>query len=147
MVSATEIKGQWNRIKGRIKEQWGDFSDNEFMQMQGNTDQLIGVIQKKTGAARQEIERFLDETLHGAGATADSAMEGVRHFAAKATEAVSHAGEAARDQFGRINERMSETYEDAREVVRNQPGVSVGVAFAAGVIGGAIIGILLRPGK
>ncbi|MBL8814886.1 MAG: CsbD family protein [Planctomyces sp.] len=147
MVSASEIKGNWNQLKGLIRERWGEFTDNEFLQMQGNSDQLIGVIQKKTGAARQDVEKFLNGVLKGAESTVSDALEDGRQLTSKAAEAAARIGSAAREQYGRISERVSETYDDAQELVRNQPGVSVGVAFAAGLVGGAIIGLLLRPSR
>lgn len=147
MVTASEIRGQWNQLKGQIKERWGEFTDNEFTQMQGNTDQLIGVIQKKTGTARQEIEKFLSSALQDAESTASSTMETARQFAAKATDTASKVTEAVRGQYSQISNKFSDTCEEARGVVRSQPGVSVGVAFAAGIVGGAILGILMRPSR
>lgn len=147
MLTSAELKGQWNQLKGQIKERWGDFTDNEYLQMQGGTDQLIGIIQKKTGSARQEIEKFLSGTLGGAESAAANAMEGVRQAASKATDAASRAGDAVRDQYDRIADGMSDTYDNARDMVRRQPEVSVGVAFAAGVLGGAILGLLMRSSR
>jgi uncharacterized protein YjbJ (UPF0337 family) len=50
-----EIKGNWNQIKGKIKEKWGDLTDDDLTYEEGKEDQLIGRIQKRTGRARDEI--------------------------------------------------------------------------------------------
>ena len=147
MATTTQIKGQWNQIKGKVRERWGEFTDNEWQQLQGNTDALIGLIQRKTGTAREEIESFLRGVLQNSETAAASTLDGVRVAANRATEAAAEVGELANQQFAQISERFEDGYDSAKEIIRNQPGVSVGVAFAAGVLGGAILGILLRPGR
>jgi uncharacterized protein YjbJ (UPF0337 family) len=50
-----EIKGNWNQLKGKIKEKWGDLTDDDLTYEEGREDQLIGRIQERTGRARDEI--------------------------------------------------------------------------------------------
>lgn len=51
------IKGDWKNFKGKIKEKWGQLTDNEVDQIQGRRDQLAGAIQKRYGMAKDEIDR------------------------------------------------------------------------------------------
>jgi uncharacterized protein YjbJ (UPF0337 family) len=51
------VKGDWTRFKGRIKEAWGDLTDQDLDVIEGKRDQLIGLIQKRYGIAREEAER------------------------------------------------------------------------------------------
>lgn len=55
------IKGEWKQFKGKIKEQWGDLTDDELTQIKGNRDQLLGLIQSKYGIAKQEAENQIKE--------------------------------------------------------------------------------------
>ncbi|MEX0966931.1 MAG: CsbD family protein [Bacteroidia bacterium] len=49
------IKGNWNQTKGKLKEKWGQLTDDDLTYSEGQEEQLIGNIQKKTGKARDEI--------------------------------------------------------------------------------------------
>ncbi|MEX6632915.1 CsbD family protein [Hyphococcus lacteus] len=56
-----ELKGNWNQLKGSVKEQWGKLTDDEVTQLDGSKDQLVGKIQEKYGIAREEAEKQVDE--------------------------------------------------------------------------------------
>lgn len=49
------IKGNWNQIKGKLKQQWGDLTDDDLRYEEGREDELIGRIQERTGKTREEI--------------------------------------------------------------------------------------------
>ncbi len=38
------MKGQWNQVKGKAKEQWGKLTDDDLKRAEGNRDQLVGAI-------------------------------------------------------------------------------------------------------
>lgn len=50
-----EIKGNWNQLKGKLKEQYGDLTDNDLVYEEGKEDQLIGRLQEKLGKSREEV--------------------------------------------------------------------------------------------
>ncbi|SLN42791.1 CsbD family protein [Pseudooctadecabacter jejudonensis] len=54
-------KGKWNQVKGAAKEKWGELTDDELDQAEGNRDQLIGTVQEKYGKTKAEAEREVDE--------------------------------------------------------------------------------------
>ncbi|TMB67619.1 MAG: CsbD family protein [Chloroflexi bacterium] len=56
-----ETEGRFDRIKGRARAMWGDLTDDDFDKAQGNTENLIGRIKEKTGAASEDIRRKLNE--------------------------------------------------------------------------------------
>lgn len=55
------VQGNWTQAKGKVKERWGDFTDDELEQMAGQKDQLVGKLQEKYGIAKDEAERQADE--------------------------------------------------------------------------------------
>ena len=59
------IKGNWNQVKGKIKQHWADFTDDEILRMEGNHDELLGALQKKYGydkeRAHEELDRFIND--------------------------------------------------------------------------------------
>ena len=50
------LKGQWNELKGRVKERWGELTNDDLDRIEGRRDQLVGAIQKQYGRARDEAE-------------------------------------------------------------------------------------------
>lgn len=51
------IKGDWHQLKGKVKEKWGDLTDDDITRAEGNEEQLIGIVQKQYGLTRDEAKR------------------------------------------------------------------------------------------
>lgn len=54
-----ELKGNWNIIKGRLKQKYANLTDDDLRYEDGKDDELIGKIQKKTGQSREEIINYI----------------------------------------------------------------------------------------
>lgn len=57
------VEGNWKIIKGKVKQQWGKFTDDEITQMKGSKDELSGQLQKKYGYKKEEAEEKIDDFL------------------------------------------------------------------------------------
>ena len=57
------FKGKWMQLKGQIKEKWGQLTDDDFDQVAGQRDQLVGRIQERYGLAKDEVNRDLDALI------------------------------------------------------------------------------------
>ncbi len=57
IMNKQTIKGDWNILKGKLKQKWGDLTDDDLDYVEGQEDELIGRIQKKTGETRENVER------------------------------------------------------------------------------------------
>ena len=55
------MKGDWKQIKGKMREKWGELTDDELDQVKGRREQFEGLLQKKFGMAKDEIKRQVDE--------------------------------------------------------------------------------------
>jgi len=62
-MNKLEVKGDWNIIKGKIKQKWATLTDDDLQFHRGKEDELIGRIQKRTGENRAAVEKV----LHDAG--------------------------------------------------------------------------------
>lgn len=51
------MKGQWNQFSGKVKEKWGELTDNDLTKIDGQRDQLVGRIQERYGIEKDEAER------------------------------------------------------------------------------------------
>jgi uncharacterized protein YjbJ (UPF0337 family) len=54
-----EIKGTWNEMKGKLKQKYGELTDDDLTYTEGKEDELYGRIQKKTGKTRDEVKKLL----------------------------------------------------------------------------------------
>jgi len=137
MATREQVLGNWNQVKGKVRERWGQVSDNELDEAKGNVDQLVGLIQRKTGEARNQIEKFFDQLSDDAGGTFAQATEKARDYMNQGAEAMRGASEQVREQ-------ASQRIEDAQQLVKRHPAEAVAVAFGTGLIVGVIVGLTCR---
>lgn len=57
------LAGNWKQVRGQIKNEWGEFTDDELDQISGQFDMLVGKLQEKYGFSRMEAENELDKFL------------------------------------------------------------------------------------
>ncbi len=50
-------EGKWNELKGKIREEWAEVTDQELEEARGNWEQLKGFVQRKTGETADTVER------------------------------------------------------------------------------------------
>ena len=60
-MNKDQIEGSWKQLKGKVKEKWGQLTDDELDEYEGKYEQLAGLIQQRTGEAREQVQRQLDE--------------------------------------------------------------------------------------
>jgi len=60
-MNTLQLKGNWNIIKGKLKQKFANLTDDDLQYVEGKEDELIGRIQKRTGKTKEEVERALDE--------------------------------------------------------------------------------------
>ncbi len=136
-INAQALQGQWNQLRGQVKEKWGQLTDDDLQIHGGNVDQLVGKIQQKTGEGREAVEKYLTELTSKGSSAVAQATEVVGQFAQQA-------GERLRDGYGQVAGQARERYEMAEEVVRSNPTQSVAAAFGIGIVAGLVIGLAFR---
>ena len=58
-----QLKGKWNQLKGAVKQEWADLTDDDLLYVEGKEDELLGRIQEKTGKAKEELLTWLDKKI------------------------------------------------------------------------------------
>lgn len=58
-MDTLQIKGKWNEIKGRLKQQYADLTDDDLLYVEGEEDKLLGRLQQKLGKTREEVLELL----------------------------------------------------------------------------------------
>ncbi len=53
------IKGNWNIIKGKLRQKYADLTDDDLQYAEGKEEEMLGRIQKKLGKTREEVEDMI----------------------------------------------------------------------------------------
>jgi uncharacterized protein YjbJ (UPF0337 family) len=54
------ISGQWKQLKGNVRKEWGNLTDDDVSRIEGSREKLVGAIQERYGKARDEAEREVE---------------------------------------------------------------------------------------
>jgi uncharacterized protein YjbJ (UPF0337 family) len=57
------LEGNWKSAKGKVKEKWGQLTDDDLAQINGQRDQLEGKIQERYGLAKDAVRKNVDDWL------------------------------------------------------------------------------------
>jgi uncharacterized protein YjbJ (UPF0337 family) len=136
-INQQTLEGNWNEIKGKLHEKWGQLSQDDLARAKGNVDQLVGVIQRKTGEARDRIEQYLSELTAGGAGVVSKAAETVRGYASQAAGSV-------HDYAGQATDYVRGGYAQTEKMVQQRPMESLLVGFGAGLVAGVIVGLTMR---
>jgi uncharacterized protein YjbJ (UPF0337 family) len=55
------IKGDWKQLSGKIKQKWGELTDDDLKQAEGNQEHLLGKLQEKYGLAKEKAQQQLKD--------------------------------------------------------------------------------------
>ncbi len=55
------IKGKWKQLSGKIKQKWGDLTDDDLTVVDGSRDYLLGKVQERYGVAKDAAEKQVRE--------------------------------------------------------------------------------------
>ena len=55
-----KLKGDWNETKGKIKQAYGDLSDDDLKYEEGKDDELVGRLQKKIGKTKEDVIKWIE---------------------------------------------------------------------------------------
>jgi uncharacterized protein YjbJ (UPF0337 family) len=60
-MNKLQIKGSWNEVKGKLKQKYGDLTDDDLSFVEGKEDELLGRLQKKTGKSKEELKEEINK--------------------------------------------------------------------------------------
>lgn len=58
MTNLTELKGNWNETKGKLKQKFAMLTDDDLLLAEGKQDELYGRIQVKLGKTKEEVQKI-----------------------------------------------------------------------------------------
>ena len=59
-MNSTELKGNWNEQKGKLKQQFAVLTDNDLMFEEGKKDEMFGRLQKTLGKTKEELQKLIE---------------------------------------------------------------------------------------
>ena len=59
MKNLTELKGNWNEQKGKLKEKFATLTDNDLMFAEGKKEEMLGRLQIKLGKSKEELHKII----------------------------------------------------------------------------------------
>jgi uncharacterized protein YjbJ (UPF0337 family) len=62
-MNKLKIKGTWNEVKGKLKQQYGYLTDDDLAFSEGKEDELLGRLQKKLGKTKDEVRQMIESFL------------------------------------------------------------------------------------
>jgi uncharacterized protein YjbJ (UPF0337 family) len=136
------IEGDWKRMKGSAKEQWGRLTDDDLAAIAGRREELEGKLQERYGYAKDRIKREIDEWAAearagarkvGNGADLSDELDAIRADLQQLTATL---GDAAKRQAGRAQDNAVEAMTSAESYIRQNPLQAVAIAGALGFLYG-----------
>lgn len=61
MKNLTELKGNWNETKGKLKQQFATLTDDDLLLVEGKQDEMIGRLQARLGKTKEAIHTLISE--------------------------------------------------------------------------------------
>ncbi len=61
------IKGNWNVLKGKLKQSYADLTDDDLKYEEGKEDEMIGRLQKKTGQTKDQLKDWFNKEARPVG--------------------------------------------------------------------------------
>ncbi len=60
-MNTTELKGDWEVQKAKLKQRFADLTDNDLMFLEGKKDEMLGKLEVKLGKTKEELRKILDK--------------------------------------------------------------------------------------
>jgi uncharacterized protein YjbJ (UPF0337 family) len=60
-MNKDQFKGRWIQFKGELKKQWGKFTDDDLLQIEGDYQKFQGTLKAKYGDRKEEVSRWADQ--------------------------------------------------------------------------------------
>ncbi len=60
-MNKLQMKGSWNELKGKLKQQYGNLTDDDLAFSEGKEDELLGRLQKRLGRSKEEVRQMIEK--------------------------------------------------------------------------------------
>jgi len=60
-MNKEQFTGNWQQFKGELKKKWGQFTDDDLLEAEGDYDKFLGVVHKRYGDRKEEVTRWAED--------------------------------------------------------------------------------------
>lgn len=60
-MNTKQLEGKWNQVKGKVKQKYGDLTDDDLAVAEGKFDEMLGRLQEKTGKTKEELREEFEK--------------------------------------------------------------------------------------
>lgn len=60
-MTSLELKGNWNQIKGKLKQKYAQLTDDDLTFADGKEDELMGRLQERLGKKKEDIRAEIEQ--------------------------------------------------------------------------------------
>ena len=60
-MNKEQFKGSWQQFRGEVKKKWGQLTDNDLLEAEGDYDKFLGVVRKRYGDQKEDVERWTED--------------------------------------------------------------------------------------
>jgi len=60
-MNTTELKGNWNELKGKLKKSYAELTDDDLLYEEGREDELYGRLQQRLGKSKEEVKKLFED--------------------------------------------------------------------------------------
>jgi uncharacterized protein YjbJ (UPF0337 family) len=61
MATKLDVKGNWNELKGKLKQRYGQLTDDDLSFSEGKFDELLGRLQQKLGKSKEDLRNEIEK--------------------------------------------------------------------------------------
>ena len=140
MVTRDQLIGNWNGIVGALREKFGELTKDELTRVEGNVEQLVELVQRKSGQSKEQISSFISECCDNAGSA-------YHQVANRASYYVDAAGDAIRENYDRVASEAKKGLDYTAQSVGRKPFESLALAVGTGIVAGLLLGFSMSSRK
>ena len=60
-MNESQFKGKWNQLKGEVKKKWGQLTDDDITEVEGDYDRFVGKVQERHGDSKEQVKDWIDK--------------------------------------------------------------------------------------
>ena len=64
-MNRDRIQGDWKQFKGKVREKWGNLTENDLETIKGQRQQLEGLLQQRYGYTKEQVKKAVDDWANG----------------------------------------------------------------------------------
>ena len=60
-MNESQFKGKWNQLKGEVKKKWGQLTDDDLTEVEGDYNKFVGKVQERHGDSKEQVKDWIDK--------------------------------------------------------------------------------------